>query len=250
MTQSGQEKEEKTGGLQWREHLIVILLAVLTAMILRTFIIQAYRIPTGSMKDTLLTGDFLLVNKFIYGARTPDHIPFTNIPVPWLRLPAVHAPRNGEIVVFKYPPAPELHYIKRCIARGGQTVEIRNGIVLIDGEPEGERQLLRKKYDPVENALFAYYLILKKDGSSYVVRYNTALDSSRTDYGPVRVPFGSYFMLGDNRDNSLDSRNWGFVPDENITGKAVLVYWSWDPRVPWMDVPDKVRWRRIGRLLH
>ncbi len=250
MTKPEKERGNRVTGWQWRENLIVILLAVLTAMILRTFIIQAYRIPTGSMKDTLLTGDFLLVNKFIYGARTPDHLPFSTIPLPWFRLPAVHSPRNGEIVVFQYPLNPELHYIKRCIARGGQSVEIRNGIVYVNGEPEGERRLLREKYDPVENALFAYYLILKKDGSSYVVRYNTELDSARADFGPVRVPFGSYFMLGDNRDNSLDSRNWGFVSEDHITGKAVLIYWSWDPRVSWKNIFDKVRWRRIGRLLH
>ncbi|MDW7681629.1 MAG: signal peptidase I, partial [bacterium] len=129
------KSQQKRTKNPFREYAEAILVAVIAAFILRIFVVQAFRIPTGSMKDTLLVGDFLLVNKFIYGVRTPDRIPLINVKIPYFRLPAIKEPEPGEIIVFKYPLDEKLDYIKRCIAVGGQTLEIRQGVVYIDGKP-------------------------------------------------------------------------------------------------------------------
>ena len=138
------EKSAKGSKSVTREYTEAIFVALIAALILRTFVVQAFRIPTGSMKDTLLIGDFLLVNKFVYGARTPDGVPFLDVSIPFVRLPAVKEPKQGEIVVFKYPKDEKLDYIKRCIAKGGQTVEIKDGDVYIDDQLEGEKTFLKK----------------------------------------------------------------------------------------------------------
>ena len=244
--QSARKTKKKS---QLREYTEAILVALLAAMILRTFVVQAFRIPTGSMKDTLLVGDFLLVNKFIYGARTPDSIPFTKIQLPYLRLPAFKEPQPGEIVVFKYPKDPTLDYIKRCIAVGGQTVEIRNGDVFIDGKPEGKKEQIRRAYDPEEGHYVLYYRITRDDGKSYVIRHYADHNLEEENWGPLKVPEGYLFMMGDNRDNSSDSRYWGFLPRENVIGKALIIYWSWNHYLPITKLFNKVRWKRIGMLI-
>ena len=223
--------------------------AILAALILRIFVVEAYRIPTGSMKDTLLIGDFLLVNKFIYGVRTPDRIPLLNVRIPHVRLPGFRKPRPGEIVVFKYPLDMRLNYIKRCIAVGGQTVQIVNGDVYIDGKPEGKKEYIGKEYDPEEGRFVLLYRITRDDGKSYVIRRAATANPQFENWGPVRVPRGHYFMMGDNRDNSQDSRYWGFLPFENIVGKAMIIYWSWDSTVPLYKIFKKVRWSRIGDII-
>ena len=218
-----------------REYLEAILMAVALALFLRTFVVQAFSIPTGSMENTLLVGDFLLANKFIYGAR----IPFTDV-----RLPGFSNPEPGDIVIFEYPRDPNRDFIKRVVAGPGQEVEIRDKILYVDGKRTVDPPL-SKYADPV---------ILPVSSPSGV-RDNMRL---------VRVPEGHYFVMGDNRDNSEDSRYWGFLDKNRIRAQANIIYWSWapDPEAPEFEnvlsIPrmafynllhgfGRTRWGRIGR---
>lgn len=173
-----------------REWVESILIAFVLAMFIRTFIVQAFKIPTGSMRPTIIEGDLILVNKFIYGAK----IPFTN-----LRLPAFAKLKRGDVIVFIYPEDPKKDFIKRLIALPGETVEIKNGTIYINDHP-----LL----DPVFNQRFYYN------------RGDLAAEGQK-----IIVPPDSYFVLGDNSASSKDSRYWGFVPWKDILGKAMLIYW-------------------------
>lgn len=177
---------------EWVESIIV---AFILAMIIRTFVIQAFKIPTGSMRPTFLEGDLILVNKFIYGAK----IPFTDF-----RLPALRHPEKGDVIVFIYPENPKKDFIKRLIASPGETVEIRNGTIYINDQP-----LL----NPVFNQIYYY---------------------NRGEFGKegqkILVPKDSFFVLGDNSASSQDSRYWGFVPRKNILGEAIIIYWP-PPRI-------------------
>jgi signal peptidase I len=231
----------------FRETSEAIIIALIAAMLLRAFVVQAFRIPTGSMKDTLLVGDFLLVNKFIYGVRTPDRIPVINAKIPFIRLPSFKSPQNGDVVVFKYPKDESLDYIKRCIALGGQTLEIRKGHVFIDGKPEGKRTELGRAYDADEGKHIQYSKIETANGKNYTIRHY--VDQRLENLGPIEVPEGSYFMMGDNRDNSSDSRVWGFLPAENIVGEALIIYFSWDKNSEFWNLLDSVRWSRIANLI-
>jgi len=239
-----------------RETIEAILVALIAAMILRAFVVQAFRIPTGSMKDTLLVGDFLLVNKFIYGVRTPDTIPFIEAKIPGpFRLPAFKKPKNGDVVVFKYPPHPSpddeiFDYIKRCIAVGGQTIEVRNGDVFIDGKPEGKKTDLGSKYDPGDGRHVKYTKITTPFGKEYVIRHYVDRYAQTENFGPVTVPEGNYFMMGDNRDNSADSRVWGFLPEENVVGEALVIYFSWHKTGAIWNLLENVRWSRVADLIH
>ncbi len=236
----------------YRETIESLVVAFLAAMILRMFVIQAFRIPTGSMKDTLLIGDFLLVNKFVYGVRTPDRIPLVDIHIPHFRLPVIREPKRGDIIVFKYPRDPKLDYIKRCVALPGQTVEIRNGLLYIDGQPEGEITPLphRKKYDKEEGTIVHYFQVKLDNGKKYVIRHFDGWENE--NFGPITVEPGHYFMMGDNRDNSADSRSWGSLPRDNIVGEALIIYFSWDQNLiiyPWYRIVNKIRWARLADLI-
>jgi signal peptidase I len=180
-------KKKKSALYEWIESAVI---AFILAMVIRTFVIQAFKIPTGSMRTTLLEGDVILVNKFIYGAK----IPFTN----W-RLPAFNQPKRGDVVVFIFPDDPQKDFIKRMVAKGGQTIEIKNGTIYIDDKPINEPAFSQKYY------------------------YN------RGDYGElgkkILVPKDNFFVLGDNSASSQDSRYWGFVPKNNILGQALVIYW-------------------------
>ena len=173
-----------------REWIESIVVAFLLAMIIRAFVVQAFKIPTGSMRPTLLEGDLILVNKFIYGAK----IPFTNS-----RLPAFSQLKRGDIVVFIYPDDRKKDFIKRLIAFSGESVEIKNGTIYINDKP-----LL----EPMFNQRYYYN------------RGDLAVEGQK-----IVVPAGKFFVLGDNSASSKDSRYWGFVPWENILGQAMLVYW-------------------------
>lgn len=234
-----------------REYVEAILVALVAAMILRIFVIQAFRIPTGSMKDTLLVGDFLLVNKFIYGVRTPDRIPLLNLKIPYFRLPAIKEPKPGDIIVFKYPKDPKLDYIKRCIAVAGQTVEIREGTVYVDGKAEGESEKIKSVYDSEEQGgqYVDYYQIKKDNGKKYTIRLWESENRSNRNFGPTKVPEGHLFVMGDNRDNSSDSRYWGYLPRENVVGQALVIYFSWNSEVPLYKIFKRIRWTRIGDLI-
>lgn len=176
---------------------------LILALIIKASVVEAYVIPSGSMENTLFAGDQILGNKFIYGMRLP--IPFVDI-----RLPAIDKPKTGDIVIFKFPLNPAQNYIKRCIASEGQLVEIRDKQVYIDGK------LLQL---PAEG----------KYTDDNTIPYNSAIyGGMRDNIPPFRVPPGKLFMMGDNRDNSADSRFWGFVDEDQVMARAVVVLWSWE----------------------
>jgi signal peptidase I len=230
-------------GDRFWEFIKQMAIALVLALCIKTSIVEAYKIPSGSMEDTLLVGDFLLANKFIYGSRLP--IPFLDV-----HLPDFRDPRPGDVIIFKYPLDPSVNYIKRCIAVGGQTVEIRNKEVFVDGQkiplPE------HGKYEA---------------GDPMAHPFGRQM-GSRDNMPPLRVPQDSLFVMGDNRDRSSDSRFWGFVPRENVLGKAMIVHWSWqdDPQAPetsWREpfsyarsvaynvvhFPKRVRWGRLFQII-
>jgi signal peptidase I len=198
-----------------REYAEAIFIAILLALVIRTLIIQAFTIPSGSMMDTLLVGDYILVNKFLYGPELPltDH-----------RLPGLRQPQRGDIVVFKYPQDEKRDFIKRIIGTPGDTVQVRGDQVFVNGKP-----LVEPYVRKVEGGL------ADRSHASYC-GYAYACD-------PTVVPTDSYFVMGDNRNNSQDSRYWGFVRKEKIKGKAFLIYWSWDSDRHWL------RWWRLARYI-
>ena len=234
-----------------------ILIALFAALVLRQFVLASYNVPTGSMKDTILVGDFMFVNKFVYGARTPVWlgVPFTDIgfALPYYTFPAISEPKQYDILVFDYPVDIHLDYIKRCVAVGGQTVEVRDRTLLIDGEPEGATTPLRKTYDRQEgyNGVYVDYTRVNPSASDpYTIRhYSDRIALARRDYGPRPVPENHFFMMGDNRDNSQDSRTWGFVSRDQIGGKPLMIWLSWDSGVPAYRFYDKIRWNRLGSLI-
>ena len=189
--------EHKSG---FREYGSSILIAVGLALIIRSTVVQAFYIPSGSMEDTLYVGDYLLANKFVYGA--PIELP--GLDAPLFRLPALRDPRQGDIVIFRSKTEPNRDLIKRCVAVSGQTVEVREKVLYIDGVPF-EDPPLAKYTDPV---------VFSPSGRS------------RDNYGPIKVGADQFFMMGDNRDNSRDSRVFGTVPRDLIKGKAMIIYWS------------------------
>lgn len=184
-----------------REYFESIVIAVILALFVRTWVVQAFKIPTGSMEQNLLIGDHLLVNKFVFGPRASRL-------EEWL-LPVASVER-GDVIVFKYPEDPERDFIKRVVGLPGETIEIRHKRVFINGQPLEE----------------PYVHFLTPPGDEH--QELTALDV-RDQYGPVRVPPDHYFVMGDNRDNSQDSRYWGFLPASYVKGRALLIYWSYDP---------------------
>jgi signal peptidase I len=192
-----------------REYVEAALWALVLTFFLRTFVVQAFRIPSASMESTLLVGDFLFANKFEYGPK----IPFTHI-----RLPGLRQPRQGDIIVFQFPQDPSKDFIKRCIAVGGQTIEVKNKQVIVDG------RTLTEPY------------IQHTDSSMRPEGFD-----QRDNFGPFTVPKGQLFMMGDNRDNSNDSRFWGALPMDLVKGRAMFLYWSWDGDRHWP------RWNRIFR---
>jgi signal peptidase I len=194
-----------------RENIEAILVAILIALFIRTFVVQAFKIPSGSMKQTLQIGDHILVNKFIYGVKIP-YLQKTIIPI--------KAPRRGDIIVFKYPVDPKKDFIKRVIGVAGDVVESR------------DKQL---------------YLNHKRVNHDHGVYTDPHIISGnirpRDNFGPITVPGNSLFVMGDNRDESFDSRFWGFVDLKAVNGKAFIIYWSWDKQ------NFGVRWKRLGRIL-
>jgi signal peptidase I len=205
-----------------REYFESLVIAVVLALFIRTFVVQAFKIPTGSMEQNLLIGDHLLVNKFVFGA--------TLWPIERAILPISEIKRR-DVIVFKFPKDPSRDFIKRVIGLPGDTVELHNKRVFINGKPLDEP--------------YVYYLDdpppLPQEMDSLVDHQGSG--DPRVEYGPVSVPAGQYFMMGDNRDNSEDSRYWGFMPRENVKGRALVIYWSYDPEAG-LAGP---RWSRILR---
>ncbi len=201
-------------------------IALILALIIRTFFIQAYKIPSGSMEQTLLIGDHILVNKLIYGLRLPDSLFGVTIPgIPWghyiFPLESIH---RGDVVVFVFPPDPTKDFIKRVIGVGGDTVAVKDGKVFLNGS---------EMPDP-----HAHFEVAPQDRSPV---------SPRDNFGPVTVPAGKLLMMGDNRDRSYDGRFWGFVDTNQVEGRAILIYWSWDSDGSGI-LP--IRWSRFGRIVN
>ena len=207
-----EEKDKKAPSKgHLRENVEAILVAILIALFIRTFIVQAFKIPSGSMKQTLQIGDHILVNKFIYGVKIPY----------WQRtIIPVKSPDRGDIIVFKYPVDPKKDFIKRVVGVAGDVVESRDKKLFVN------QKLVNHDYgvhtDP------------------HIIAGNIR---PRDNFGPITVPKGSLFVMGDNRDESFDSRFWGFVDLKAVNGKAFIIYWSWDKN------NFGVRWKRLGQIL-
>jgi signal peptidase I len=185
-----------------REYFESIVIAVILALFIRTFVVQAFKIPTGSMEENLLIGDHLLVNKFIFGP-TATRLERVLLPIAGIE--------RGEVIVFKYPEEPDRDFIKRVIGLPGEKVELREKKVYINDKPLDE----------------PYVHFLQPPGQNSEFHEVTSFDV-RERYGPVTVPPNHYFVMGDNRDNSQDSRYWGFLPRELVKGKALIIYWSYE----------------------
>ncbi len=202
-----EKKRERVRKKVW-EYTEAIITALILALIIRAYVVQAFKIPSGSMIPTLLVGDHILVNKFLYGTK----IPFSD-----KRILIFKKPEKGDIIVFKYPENPKRDFIKRVIASEGDIIEGKNKIVYVNGLPLDETYIQH-----VDKRI---------------------LFEKRDQFGPEKVPEGKLFMMGDNRDQSYDSRYWGFVDTNDVLGKAFILYWSWDREKHW------IRFNRIGGLI-
>jgi len=203
-------KEKKKSNV--KEYIESIIIAILIALFIRTFIICAYKIPSRSMVPTLLVGDHILVNKFLYGVK-----------IPLLRntIISFREPKRGEIVVFIFPNDRSKDFIKRVIGLGGDTIEIKNKKIFINGKEYSDSYGIYS-----DNIIYP------------------ATMQPRDNFGPITIPKNSIFVMGDNRDESLDSRFWGFVDLKDVEGKAFIIYWSWNHE------DHNLRWQRLGHLLH
>jgi len=212
-----------------REYAEAIVVAMLLAFAIRVFVVQAFKIPSGSMIPTLLVGDHILVSKLSYGFQWP-----TDCKLQW-NFPPVNCyasktvmdfgkPQRGDIIVFRFPEDEEKDFIKRIVGVPGDIVQLRNKVVFVSKEPLDDKAFTQR-IDP------------------------GIIDSTinpRDNFGPVKVPEGSYFVMGDNRDQSLDSRFWGYVREEKIRGKAFRIYWSWNGQGNWTEW---IRWERFGKVI-
>ena len=202
-----------------REYTEAILIALLLALLIRTFIVQAFKIPSGSMKKTLLIGDHILVSKFSYGTHIPNEIPFINIKLFDDIVLFSKVPKRGDIIVFKFPKDETRDFIKRVIGLPGDLLEVKSQKVYINNKPYEDTHA-RHTDTPSDSPLVP-----------------------RDDFGPILVPDNHVFVMGDNRENSQDSRYWGYLNVKKIRGKALIIYWSWDRIKSW------VRFERFGKIL-
>ncbi|MCL6493892.1 MAG: signal peptidase I [Ignavibacterium sp.] len=300
-----EKKEPQTPVEKFKEFIKQLFYAAIAAFFIITFIIQNTRIPTGSMEDTILVGDFVLVNKFIYGSSSPRYIPFTEVSLPYFTLPAVKDPKPTDIVVFEYPgdrdqlePTEKgVNYVKRCIGTPGDTVEIRDKVVFVNG-----KEFWRPPYIKYYRGMIGSHLRPLPKGYAEPRIFPRGMPWNEDNYGPLVVPkkgmtipiniynieqwrttidreYGKrvveirgnvvyiddqpvssytfkkdyYFMMGDNRDDSLDSRFWGFVPRDAVVGEAFIVLFSWDRDIPFSEffkLLASVRTDRILKLIH
>jgi signal peptidase I len=221
-----------------REWVKSIILAFLIATFIRTFFVQAFRIPSGSMENTLLVGDFLLVNKIFYGI----HIPFIHKNI--LR---IREPKRGDIVVFIFPHKNK-YFVKRCIGLPGDTLEIKNKVVYINGTSIYESyKVIRDPYTfthlPVDDTVNYQNEWINGE-------FQFTGGSCRDNFGPVVVPEGKIFLMGDNRDNSSDSRFWGPLDSRRVLGSPLIIYWSWKKEIPFYRIWEKIRWNRIFNFVY
>jgi signal peptidase I len=292
-------KKVKTSKEKAKEFIESLLFAGIAAFFIITFIVQNTRIPTGSMEDTILVGDFVLVNKFIFGAESPKYIPFTQIEIPHFRLPALREPRRKDIVVFEFPGMRDqifaddrgVNYVKRCIGLPGDTIQVVDKVVYVNHKqfwiPPHIKYLesFARPKDMVEPRIFPKGMPWNEDNYGPLIvpkkGYTIPLDVTNVDqwattidraYGEKVVdvqngvviikgkPVTSYtftqnyyFMMGDNRDDSLDCRFWGFVPRDLVVGEAFITLFSWDRDIPFTDffrLIGSIRPERVLLLLN
>jgi len=213
----------------------IFQISVLLFLVVRTFFVEAFKIPSGSMERTLLVGDFLLVNKLVYGAE----VPFTT-----RRLPAIQTPQRGDVIVFEWPEDHSKNFVKRLVGMPGDTLSMRDGVLRRNGRALPEQYVNRS--DPGGDAGDDQFR-WQRDFLTVTAAAAAPFPPSRNNWGPLVVPERNYFVLGDNRDNSLDSRYWGFVPDSLVKGRPMVIYYSYAPdsaqRLAWLT---RIRWQRLG----
>ena len=295
--QSGDSEKSVKNKSKLKQFLFAITLAFFIAVIFKSFLVDAYKIPTGSMKNTLLVGDFILVNKAAYSLSTPLYFPLTTIKIPSVKLLSYHQPERNDVIVFEYPGNPDELYpnlpenfIKRIVGLPGDTVQIVNKKVFINKKliktpsnalmdnvvrPKGEKEkriypedknwnednygpiVVPKKGDKIninpKNILEWEALIDRENKSKAVSVEGTVITINGQPVRSYTFKENYYFVMGDNRDDSMDSRFWGFVPNENIIGKAILIYWSWDPFIPYSNfskLVKSIRFNRILKIIH
>jgi signal peptidase I len=222
-----------------REYIEPLLVILLVALAIRTFVIHAYRIPSGSMEDTLLVGDYLLANRFVYGA--PVEVPFTGIVLG--RLPAIEEPQRGDIAIFASWRDTTEDFIKRVVGLPGDTVLVRDNVLYINGVPF--KEMLDERFgDDLR--------VFPRIKSEPTIRMRNLNGRARRGggYGPHIVAPGHLFVMGDNRHNSADSRYNGDVPMTRLKARAMVIYWSMDATKRLWNLAEFVRWNRIGRLIH
>ncbi len=290
-----EREKNRTTAQKVKEFFSSLFFAAIAALVIITFIIQNTRIPTGSMEDTILVGDFVLVNKFVFGSSSPRYIPFTEVELPFFTLPSVREPKNGDIVVFEYPGgrdelrAPELNvnYVKRCIGMPGDVVEIRDKVVFVNGKefwippyikyliptpvPAGRPDIRifpkgkpwnEDNYGPlripragdvvelnVDNIDEWRTIINRENGGEVVEVKDMRVFINGKESTSYKLKKDYYFMMGDNRSDSFDSRFWGFVPRDLIVGEAFIVLFSWDREIPFTDLFRLLRSVRLERIL-
>ncbi|MDH4163444.1 MAG: signal peptidase I [Nitrospirota bacterium] len=235
MAEDNDQEEPKRIKSFYKEWVEPFLIAAVVALFIRQFVVEAFKIPSGSMIPTLTIGDHLLVNKFIYGPR----IPFTDT-----RIFSWKEPKRGDVIVFKYPENEDKNFIKRIIGLPGDKIQINSGKLLINNEVVPFEEQGEEKSNDRDNEPFGSPARIGTERLGTMVHLVQFLqDQKDKNFGPVTVPKDSVFVMGDNRDNSQDSRIWGFVKYEKILGRALIIYWSWDGNDRWL------RWERIGNLI-
>ncbi len=294
-----EQQRPKTSKEKFREFIESLVFAAIAAFFIITFVVQNTRIPTGSMENTIEVGDFVLVNKFIFGSESPRYIPFTQIEIPHFRLPALRDPHRGDIVVFEFPGMRDrvfakergVNYVKRCIGTPGDTIQVINKVVFVNHKqmkiPTHIKYLnaFPRPKGIIEPRIFPEGMPWNEDNYGPLIipkkGYTIHLDSNNIEQWAITIdreygekvvavrndvvtiqgkPVNSYtfkknyyFMMGDNRDNSLDSRFWGFVPRDNVEGEAFITLFSWNRNIPFTDLfrlIGSIRPDRILLLLH
>jgi signal peptidase I len=290
--QHEKEEKKKTTFVGWLKEAGTILGIFL---VLNSFVIASFEVPTGSMENEIMTGDFLLVNKFKYGGTTPRTIPFTNIKLPHFKLPALWSVERGDVIVFAFPGYREeveadvfAYYLKRAVALAGDTLEVRNRMLYVNGtiapiprnmkfnsgivKPPGYadprifppgKPFNEDNYGPLRIPKKGDVIMLNQSNfnewSVFIAREGHKIENSNNKIIIDAKEVNSYtvsrdyvFGMGDNRDNSLDSRFWGFIPAEEIIGTPLIVYWSWNPEIPILNIFDKlgsIRFNRVGAFI-
>lgn len=233
---AGAEGPISTGRRAW-EWIRSFLIALGLFLVIRTFLVEAFRIPTGSMENTLLVGDFLLVNKAVFGAALPGT---------GRRLPAFAEPARSDVVVFIPPHETDKNYVKRLVGMPGDTLEMHSKVLFLNGRPLEEPHARHSDPADVHVSSMSWQCRFAIDATA-----GQACRPTRDNWGPIVVPDGHYFMLGDNRDDSEDSRYWGFAQRAAIKGRPLFIYYSFDPSsprpAPWLT---GIRWNRLARTVH